>query len=55
MGTQGAEVSTNRPAWGKENLTITEKKKPVSSERVCKKCHALMYLSVCVALQMASF
>lgn len=27
MGTQGAEVCTNRPAWGKDNLTITEKKK----------------------------
>lgn len=26
MGTQGAEVKTIRPAWGKENLTITEKK-----------------------------
>jgi len=26
MGTQGAEVCTSRPAWGKDNLTITEKK-----------------------------
>ena len=50
MGTQGAEVRTNRPAWGEENLTITEKKKTVSSEWVYKKCHALMYLSVCELL-----
>lgn len=50
MGTQGAEVSTNRPAWGKENLTITEKKKPVSSEWVCKKCPAFRYLSVCACV-----
>lgn len=50
MGTQGAEVKTIRPAWGKENLTITEKKKKtVSSEWVYKMCHALCTL-VCVSV-----